>query len=157
MVQDNNKPAKKKDEDSSEEHLPKEFQKIIDFIPSPEGKKEAYDILLSEITITSSYCGPLPRASEMVSYEQTLPGSADRIIKHAETQRDHRIEMEKLDFPEKSCQFRRGQLFSFIIGLAGLGVTTLLALMGHDWVAGVIGTITLGTILTTLHRHSKQN
>ena len=158
MEQNDNLPTKEESDSHSDEASSKRTEKVLDFIPDPEQKKEAYEILSSEITFTRvANIGPLPPAEQMVLYEKTLPGSADRIIKHSEIQRDHRIEMEKLDFPDKSRQYRRGQWFSFIIGLCGLGVATLLALMGHDWVAGIIGTVTVGTILATLHRHLSHN
>jgi len=139
------------------DHLSKELQKVIDYIEDPEQKKEAYSILSSEITFTRTFIGPLPCAEEMALYEKTHSGSAERIIAMAENQQTHRIEMEKMDFPIRNCQFKMGQWFIFIIGICGLGITALLALMGHDWVAGIIGTVTIGTILTCLVKHKIQD
>ncbi len=85
----------------------------------------------------------------MAQYEETLPGSSDRIITMTENQSKHRIEMEKIDLPIQHEQFKRGQKFSLIIGIFGLTVTTVLALFDHDVVAGIIGTITIGTIITS--------
>jgi uncharacterized membrane protein len=141
----------------SDEHLPKELRKVIEFIPDPEKKKEAEAILSSEITLIRAYSGPLPSAEEMAIYERTQTGSANRIITLAENQQAHRIEMEKLDFPVRNNHFKMGQWFSLTIGICGLGVTTLLALEGHDWVAGVIGTITTGTILACFIRRKTQD
>jgi len=36
------------------------------------------------------------------------------------------------------------------VGVAGLGVAALLALKGHDWIAALIVTITIGTILAAI-------
>jgi len=137
---------------SSGKKIPEKLEKIIAFIPDDENKKEATE-LLSEITISEylsqSYSGPLPPSDEMAQYEETLPGSADRIITMTENQSKHRIEMEKLDLPIQHEQFKRGQNFSLIIGIFGLTVTTILALFGHDIVAVIIGAITIGTIITS--------
>ena len=148
------KHLEKKDDipPASEKKIPKKLEKIIDFIPDDENKKEATEIL-SGITISEylsqSYSGPLPPADEMAQYEETLPGSANRIIAMTENQNKHRIEMEKIDLPIQHEQFKRGQIFSLIIGVFGLSVTTVLALFGHDVVAAIIGTITIGTIITS--------
>ncbi len=138
---------------SSEKKIPEKLEKIITFIPDDENKKEATE-LLSKITISSeylsqTYSGPLPPSEEMAQYENTLPGSADRIITMTENQSKHRIEMEKIDLPIQHEQFKRGQYFSLIIGLVGLSVTAVLALFGHDVVAAIIGAITIGTIITS--------
>lgn len=135
---------------SSEKKIHEKFEKIIAFIPDDENKKEATEIL-SEITISKfqseMYSGPLPSADQMAQYENTLPGSANRIIAMAEMQNKHRREMEKIDLPVKHKQFKRGQYFSLIIGLFGLSITAVLALFGHDVVAAIIGSITISTIL----------
>jgi len=138
---------------SSKKKIPEKLEKIIDFIPDDENKKEAIELLLSEITtleyLSQTYSGPLPPSDEMVQYEKTLPGSADRIIAMAENQNEHRREMEKIDLPVQHKQFKRGQVFSLTIGLFGLSVTAVLALFGHDVVAGIIGTITIGAIIAS--------
>ncbi len=41
------------------------------------------------------YAGPLPHPEILEKFEQILPGSADRILKQAEAQTLHRIELEK--------------------------------------------------------------
>ena len=85
----------------------------------------------------------------MAQYEKTLPGSADRIIAMAEMQNKHRREMEKTDLPVQHKQFKRGQKYSLIIGILGLAATTVLGLCGHDVVAAIIGSITIGSILAS--------
>ena len=144
---------KKKDVSaSSEKKIPEKLEKIIDFIPDDENKREATN-LLSEITVSEylsqTYSGPLPPSGEMAQYEETLPGSADRIIAMAEMQNKHRREMEKIDLPVQHKQFKRGQKYSLIIGILGLAATTVLGLYGHDVVAAIIGSITIGSILAS--------
>ena len=45
----------------------------------------------------SSWRGPLPPPSALQSYEEVLEGSADRILKMAEKQTEHRILYGKHD------------------------------------------------------------
>ena len=138
---------------SSKKKIPEKLEKIIDFIPDDENKKEAIELLLSEITtleyLSQTYSGPLPPSDEMAQYEKTLSGSADRIIAMAEMQNKHRREMEKTDLPVQHKQFKRGQKYSLIIGILGLAATTVLGLYGHDVVAAIIGSITIGSILAS--------
>ncbi len=42
------------------------------------------------------YAGPLPHPDTLSKFEQILPGAADRILKQAEAQTQHRIEIEKM-------------------------------------------------------------
>jgi len=44
------------------------------------------------------FAGPIPPPSMMKQYEETLPGSADRILKMAENQSEHRQWMEKKNY-----------------------------------------------------------
>jgi len=148
-----NKTPKKKKETPvpHKERLPEQFGKIIEFIDDSKKKEEAYEIL-SGISITQieskSIIGPLPCSEEMKNYEKVQPGSADRIIGMAEKEQIHRHVMDKSEQPVRHRQLKRGQWFSLAVGVGGLGVATLLALTGHDWVAALIATITIGTILT---------
>lgn len=100
-----------------------------------------------------SYSGPLPPSSEMKKYEAIAPGAADRILTMAEQQQRHRHEQESKEneanvrVAESNIRMqdasilevRRGQWMGFIIGLAFLGVTTVLGLNGHEIAASVLG------------------
>ena len=58
----------------------------------PESKEELEKFL---IAVSQEFAGPIPPPSMMKQYEGTLPGSADRILKMAENQSEHRQWMEK--------------------------------------------------------------
>jgi uncharacterized membrane protein len=58
---------------------------------------------LVQMTIAAfaaSYQGPLPPAEQVRSYEQVLPGSFDRILRMAERQQEHRMELERVTVKE---------------------------------------------------------
>ena len=46
-------------------------------------------------TITKAHQGPLPPEDSFASYEQTLPGAAERIMAMTEANGEHRREMER--------------------------------------------------------------
>jgi Predicted membrane protein (DUF2335) len=46
------------------------------------------------------YSGPLPPAEQIRAYEDVLPGSADRILRMAEHQQEHRMELERVTVRE---------------------------------------------------------
>ncbi len=97
-----------------------------------ESEKKA----VMEVT-QQSYSWPIPPASEIAKYETILPWSADRILKMAETQLEHRTKIEKVVLEWNV----RAQILWVYSGF-GIGVITLTfgftaILLWHE-VAGVI-------------------
>lgn len=94
-----------------------------------EEKKELLASLVIEKTthIRSVRSAPLPEPSELAAYNQIIPNGADRIMKMAEAQTAHRIEIEKTVIYSQKNQAFRGQVFwvnrwfgrSFIGNLCG--------------------------------------
>src|SRR6266702_2625802 len=75
--------------------------------------------------------GPLPDPSELAAYNQIIPNGADRIMKMAEDQSAHRIQLEKTVVGSQQRQASRGQVFGLIIGLSGLSLATYAAVHGQ--------------------------
>jgi len=115
----------------------------------PEDKKELLAGLVIEKTthIRSVRSAPLPEPSELAVYNQIIPNGADRIMKMAEAQTAHRIEIEKTVIFSQKNQAFRGQVFGLIVGLGGLSLATYAALNGHDWFGGAIGSGTLVSLV----------
>lgn len=90
---------------------------------------------------------PLPEPAELAAYNAIIPNAADRILKMAESQTDHRIEIETTVVNSQANQAFRGQLFGLFIGLAGLISATYAATHGHDWFGGIIGGGTLVSLV----------
>lgn len=66
--------------------------------------------------------GPLPAAGEFEKYERALPGAADRILRLAEKEAEHRhAEDEKLT-NHSIRSGKRGQIFAFIISVASIAL-----------------------------------
>ena len=61
----------------------------------PESGEELEELL---VRVSEKFAGPIPPPPVMKQYEEILPGSADRILKMAENQSEHRQWMEKKDY-----------------------------------------------------------
>lgn len=105
---------------------------------TPKKKKE----LLKSLSITmiqeKSHSGPLPDAETLIKYNSVIPNGADRIMKMAENQQEHRMHIEKKVISEQSSQSKLGQWFGLIIGIVGIGCGTFLAHSGETTVGGII-------------------
>ena len=84
-------------------------------------------------TITYSVQGPLPSALEMQGYAQVNPELPMRIVAMAEKQAAHRQSLEKKALEGQLRNQRSGQLFAFILGLAGIVGGTVNTLYGSPW------------------------
>ncbi|WP_255554230.1 DUF2335 domain-containing protein [Mesonia aestuariivivens] len=80
----------------------------------------------------------MPDAETLIRYDSVIPEGADRIMKMAENQQNHRISIESNLVSSQSSQSKLGQVFGLIIGLAGIGCGTYLASIGQDVVGGII-------------------
>ena len=99
----------------------------------PESSEELEELLVS-------VSGPIPLPSIMRQYEETLPGSADRILKMAENQSEHRQWMEKKRLSFSNREVHLGQVFGFAIGVIAIITGGYTALNGAPIPGGFIGT-----------------
>ena len=102
-------------------------------IAMPESGEELEKLLVS-------VSGPIPPPSMMEQYERTLPGSADKILKMAENQSEHRqwIEKKKLSFSNREVHL--GQILGFLLGTIAIVWGGYTALNGAPIPGGFIGT-----------------
>lgn len=117
---------------------------ILKAVPE-EQKDEAIKALM--IIKEEAFEGPIPPPSLFREYEATLPGSADRILKLAESQQAHRIEIEKTAVNSQMRQGERGQVFGFIIFLIGIALTIVFIWFGMKTFAGIFATGTMAVII----------
>lgn len=81
-------------------------------IPEPT-KRE----LLQFLAVTvKSHSGPISPPEDLVDYNSIIPNGADRIMKMAEKQKDHRIAIEKKVIGRQTFQSGVSQVFALIIG-----------------------------------------
>jgi uncharacterized membrane protein len=120
---------------------------LLKSIP-PDKRREVVGKLLSfsMTRIEQIHKGPLPPPEQLALYEEIIPDGANRIMKMAEMQLQHRHEIESKAISSQLNQSGRGQIFGLTIGLTTILCGTLCILMGHEWA----GVITSGTGLTGL-------
>ena len=90
---------------------------------------------------------PLPDPDELAEYDKIIPAGADRILKMAEAQSAHRIQIESRVVKSQQTQGFCGQLFALIIALAALGLATYAAISGQPWFGSIIGGTTLVSLV----------
>jgi uncharacterized membrane protein len=124
----------------------------------PQEKIEALARISIERHEFSMRSSPLPEPSELAAYNQIIPAGADRILKMAEAQSAHRIDIEKSVVKSQQTQGFCGQLFGLVIGLAGLACATFAAVSGQPVFGSVIGGATLVSLVSAFlySRHAQK-
>jgi len=106
--------------------------------------------------VEASFAGPLPPPNLLKGYEDACPGSADRIIRMAETQGDHRREIEHKMADAAVEEMRRGfsearfgQVCAFFISILFLLVGAYVATHGPEWVGALLGSMGISGIVAS--------
>jgi uncharacterized membrane protein len=127
------------------ELLPPDVREFVSALPV-EKRGAATQVLLARFT---SHTGPIPSPEALEQYGQTLPSAPDRILRMAEKQSDHRMEIEKQVVKRQLNQSGIGQFLAATIAVVCISSASWLALHDHDTVAGVIGGTTVVGLVTT--------
>jgi uncharacterized membrane protein len=79
-------------------------------------------LVKQETLLVQEHSGPLPAPWTLAGYEEVTSGAAERIIVMAEKQQEHGHTMQKAAHAYEVSMGRRGQIFAFVVALAGLGL-----------------------------------
>lgn len=79
-----------------------------------------------QVSQSVSYQGPIPHPRILADYENVLPGAADRIIKMAEREQEHRHEFDAKCQASDSRDSLLGILFALFISLSTVGAGILI-------------------------------
>ena len=120
----------------------------------PESKEELEKFL---IAVYQEFAGPIPPPSMMKQYEETLPGSADRILKMAENQSEHRQWVEKKELSFANREVHIGQMLGFFIGAIAIVTGVYAALNGAPISGGFIGTAGVVGLVSVFVIESSRN
>ena len=96
-------------------------------LPSAEVLQALPEIVRKSIVESSASSRPLPPPSMYRAYDEVLPGSAERILRMAEREQDHRIESERDTLRQAPHQHRLGTH----VAVSSLAVAGVLAMSGH--------------------------
>ena len=88
----------------------------------------------------SAWAGPLPEPEVLQGYESVIPGAANRILKMAERQSDHRMQMDKMVISDGSRRSYLGLVAGFFLSAMVIAGGIYLIATGHDWAgASLVG------------------
>ncbi|MBI4266931.1 MAG: DUF2335 domain-containing protein [Chloroflexi bacterium] len=94
------------------------------------------------------YEGPIPDPSTLQEYEKVIPGSADRILRMAERQAEHRQFLEKTVIHGDSRRAFYGLWVGAFVALCVLGGAIFLIYTGHDVAGAVIGGLDIVSLVS---------
>lgn len=103
-----------------------------------------------QVVSRSHFSGPLPSPQILAGYDKTCPGVAERIIKMAENQATHRIELEKIVLHSNDKRAQYGQLFAFIITIAAIIGGIVVVINGKDAKSYIFGGILSGGTIVSV-------
>jgi uncharacterized membrane protein len=115
------------------------------FLEEPQVQERTANVQVIQ-RITSYHSTPLPDAEALSAYAKLIPNGADRIMSLVEREATHRHQHESAE----TLQVVRGHWMAFTLTLALSSGGVCLGLLGHDWLAAVLCTTTIGAVITTL-------
>lgn len=129
-----------------------------------KNKKIAPRFNQSSVTVSRSevHIGPLPTPRDLQSYNEILPGAADRIITMTEKQGDHRRTIENKVIDGDISRSKTGIWLGFFLSLVGIVGGYYLILEGKQAIGGAFGFSWLGALVgsllyTSSKRHADVN
>jgi len=93
--------------------------------------------------------GILPPPATLQKYEQIMPGLAKMVVRNAEQQTLHRLEIEKRTLKSNIVKSFAGLIFGFLIGIFGLGGGFYLTFKGYNIIGIIFTSSTLVTLVMT--------
>lgn len=72
--------------------------------------------------VSQQYAGPFPHEQMLQSYENTLPGAADRLLRYTEKNQEHRHEVEKQYLKAEHQRHLLGQVMAFVVVMVVLAI-----------------------------------
>ena len=127
------------------EGLAPEMAEVIESLPVPQRKIIVKSILAIQ---QESFSGPIPHPRILEGYENIHSGFAERIVRMAEKEQEHRFECDNKVIDSTVASTKRGQWMGYTIALAFGIISLVLGLMDQVAVAGIIGGLDLVALVT---------
>ena len=136
-----------------------EIDKPINDIEENKVNNQSVDDEQREIILrqTELYSGPIPHPDILKGYEEIEAGNADRIIKLAEKEQEHRIKKEESLIKNNYKLTILGQALSFVIVLAYLLIFGILSYFDKRTEAIGMGLAGLATVIGVFFYRIKHN
>ena len=95
---------------------------------SPQARNPASQLVQQKLEITA---GPIPSPQVLQQYNQVMPDAAERIVRMAEKQSDHRIDLERKVVDSNIIKSYLGMILAATIALYGLYIAKEIAVNGN--------------------------
>lgn len=129
-------------DDKKLEELEKEM------IELPDNKKDEM-IQKLEMSRSITYSGAVPPPEMLREFDKIIPNGADRFMKMAEEQSEHRRKIEQKIVESNVKNEKLGLVFAFFISIIGLISAAILAYKGNNVGAGVFAIPALGGLVNS--------
>lgn len=96
-----------------------------------------------------TYSGAVPPPEMLREFDKIIPNGADRFMKMAENQSEHRRKMEEKIVKSNVRNENLGLVFAFSISIIGLISAAILAYKGNNVGAGVFAIPALGGLVNS--------
>lgn len=133
-----------------DDESPNTEQVVEEIEEMPPEKREA-------VVAAFQFSGPLPPAKELQAYEDIEEGTADRIIRMAEKQAEHRRAQEKRMVESACGDSRVGLWLGFVIGMSALLLSGIIALMASTTAGSLLAFSSITSLVAVFVYGSKQN
>ena len=105
----------------------------------------------ANVKVQQSYTeisGPIPPPQILQLYNNSVPDAAERIIRMAEKQSDHRMDLERKIVNSNIIKSYAGMMLATVIAIYGLYIAKEISVNGNPWAAGIIAALDLGGIIS---------
>jgi len=103
-----------------------------------------------ETTITGvSFQGPIPPPQLLAQYNDVIPDAAERILRMAENQSEHRMGLEKAVIHSDIKRSFWGLAAGFTVAMSGMASSFALILNNHSLEGSILGGGVLVTLVST--------
>lgn len=128
---------------------------LLEVLP-PENKEKLRRVIETQV-FARIHRGPLPSPEDIAVYDQHIPDGAHRIMGMAEKEQDSRIALQDYALREQLKQSGRGQIFGLSLGILGIASGSAVALLGSEWVGGIIAGTTVVSLVTAFLRGRRED
>lgn len=101
----------------------------------------------SVVAVASSFEGPLPHPDDLARYESVLPGSAERILRMAEQQAEHRRDVVATLVVADTSRAHRGLWLGAVVAIVFILAATVMVLAGQPVAGAIVATADLLSIV----------
>jgi len=100
-----------------------------------------------QMSQSMTFQGPIPPPEILRQYNDIIPDGADRILKMAEAQSAHRIELEAIVIKGDDRRADRGLTTGFTVCVLVLVLSFIIVMYGHDAAGTVLGTLDIASLV----------